>query len=60
VTALTGKIETLDAPEREAPSPLAVVRMTKPEAAGHAEMLEGGPDEVASKVAEILATRGLL
>jgi electron transfer flavoprotein beta subunit len=59
-TMKTGKIETVDAPEREAPSPLAVLRMTKPEAAGHAEMLEGGPDEVAAKVAEILATRGLL
>ncbi len=59
-TMKTGKIETVDAPAREAPSPLAVARMTKPEAAGHAEMLEGGPDAIASKVAEILATRGLL
>jgi electron transfer flavoprotein beta subunit len=59
-TMKTGKIETVAAPEREAPSPLTVLRMTKPEAAGHAEMLEGGPDEVASKVVEILATRGLL
>jgi electron transfer flavoprotein beta subunit len=56
----TGKIETVSAPERDETSPLAVLQMTKPEAAGHAEMLEGGPEDVASKVVEILATRGLL
>ncbi len=59
-TMKAAKIETVDAPARGAPSPLSVVRMTKPETAGHAEMLEGGPDEVAAKVAELLATRGLL
>jgi len=59
-TMKAAKIETVDAPERDAPSPLAVVRMTKPEAAGHAEMLEGGPDAVAAKVVELLTARGLL
>lgn len=39
---------------------LVIVRLAKPEAAGHAEMLEGAPEEVAGKVAEILAGKGLL
>jgi hypothetical protein len=34
--------------------------MAKPEAAGHAEMLEGPVRDVAEKVADILAARGLL
>lgn len=59
-TMKSGKIDTLPAPAQSESSPLAVVRMTKPEAAGHAEMLEGSPDEVATKVADVLAARGLL
>jgi electron transfer flavoprotein beta subunit len=38
---------------------LQVVAMTKPEAAGRAEMLEGDPEAVAAKLVEILSTRGL-
>jgi electron transfer flavoprotein beta subunit len=38
---------------------VAVTAMTKPEAAGRAEMLEGSPEAVAAKLVEILAARGL-
>jgi len=34
--------------------------MTKPEATGRAEMLEGNPEEIASKVADLLSARGLV
>jgi len=36
-----------------------VRRMFKPEAAGHAEMWEGGPDEVAEKIAALIKEKGL-
>jgi electron transfer flavoprotein beta subunit len=36
-----------------------VTAMTKPEASGRAEMLDGDPQAVAAKVVEILAARGL-
>lgn len=39
---------------------IQVTGMVKPEAAGHAEMLEGSPEEVAGRICEILAARGLL
>jgi hypothetical protein len=52
-------IESVEAPAKEEASLLEIVAMTKPEAAGRAEMLEGSPEEVASKVAEILSSRGL-
>ena len=59
-TMKSAKIETVAAPAREVVSPLAVLRMTKPEAAGQAEMLVGDPAAVAAKVVEILSARGLL
>ncbi|MGD0485253.1 MAG: electron transfer flavoprotein subunit beta/FixA family protein [Gemmatimonadales bacterium] len=59
-TMKSGKIETVAAPARSWSPALEVLRMTKPEAAGQAEMLEGDPEAVASKVAEILSARGLL
>ena len=34
--------------------------MAKPEATGHAEMLQGSVRDVAERVADILAARGLL
>jgi electron transfer flavoprotein beta subunit len=37
-----------------------VRRMFKPESAGHAEMWEGGPEEVAEKIAALIKDRGLL
>ena len=45
----------------EAGAPLAeVVEMSKPAVSGQAEMLEGSPEDVAGKVREILAGRGLI
>ena len=52
-------IECVEAPAGDARSLLAVVAMTKPQAAGKAEMLEGSPEELAAKLVEILAARGL-
>ncbi|MBI3764801.1 MAG: electron transfer flavoprotein subunit beta/FixA family protein [Chloroflexi bacterium] len=37
-----------------------VRRMFKPESAGHAEMWEGSPEEVADKIATLLAEKGLV
>jgi len=59
-TMKTGKIETVAAPAVGIAPAVEVLRMTKPEAAGQAEMLEGDPEAVASKVAEILSARGLI
>ena len=52
-------LECVEAPPKEEASLLEIVTMTKPQAAGRAEMLEGSPEDVASKVAEILSSRGL-
>lgn len=40
--------------------PVTVLRMAKPEATEHAEMLTGSPEQVADKVIQILSARGLL
>ena len=37
-----------------------VQQMAKPQVTDHAEMLEGSPEEVAEKICELLAKRGLL
>lgn len=43
------------------PAPgLPVRRLFKPEATGRAEFLDGGPEEVAARLADILAERGLV
>jgi len=55
-----GGIETVAASGESAVAPLEVTAMAKPEAAGHAEMLQGSARDVAEKVADILAARGLL
>lgn len=58
----TVKIEQFDAPQG-AVEPLAdieILELAKPEPTGHAEMLEGSPEEVASKLCELLSERGLL
>jgi len=52
-------LECVEAPAGDEASLLEIVAMAKPQAAGRAEMLEGSPEEVASKVAEILSSRGL-
>ena len=59
-TMKSAKIEEVAAVAGDAASQIETLRMTKPEAAGHAEMLEGAPEDVAAKVAELLAARGLL
>lgn len=56
----SAKIETVDLPPPERPKALEVERLYKPEAAGHAEMLEGSPEEVAERLASILAERGVI
>ncbi len=56
----SGQIEVAEVPPREVPQKLLVERMYLPEAAGHAEMLEGTPEEVAERLAGILAGRGLI
>jgi electron transfer flavoprotein beta subunit len=39
---------------------LEVISMAKPETGGHAEMIEGEPEEVAIRICDTLAARGLL
>lgn len=58
----TQKIEQALAPTMVdgGPPVLEVVAMAKPELTGHAEMMEGEPEEVAGRVCETLAARGLL
>ncbi|MHC4548852.1 MAG: electron transfer flavoprotein subunit beta/FixA family protein [Planctomycetota bacterium] len=56
----SGTIETVPASVRAEASPVEVVRLTKPEVAERAEMIEGSPEEVADKLCEILAARGAL
>jgi electron transfer flavoprotein beta subunit len=56
----SGGIEVVAAASGPAAPRLEVTAMAKPEAAGHAEMLEGSVRDVAEKVADILAARGLL
>jgi electron transfer flavoprotein beta subunit len=53
-------IECVSAPAHEEASELSIGAMTKPQLAGHAEMLEGSPEEIASKVVEMLSARGLV
>ncbi len=51
----SAKIEEVDLPAPDRPIRLDLDRMYKPEAAGHAEMFEGAPEEVADKLVEVLA-----
>jgi electron transfer flavoprotein beta subunit len=55
-----GGIETVAAAVQVAGGSVEITSMAKPEAAGHAEMLQGSARDVAEKVADILAARGLL
>lgn len=56
----TAQIEEVDLPAPERPSQLEVQRAYKPEAAGHAEMFEGSPEEVADKIVEVLAKNSVI
>jgi electron transfer flavoprotein beta subunit len=54
------QIETAAVAEPDRAMALDVERMYKPEAASHAEMLEGSAEEIAAKLADILAERGIV
>jgi electron transfer flavoprotein beta subunit len=56
----SGGIEVAAAASAPPPTPLDVMAMAKPEQTGHAEMLQGSVRDVAEKVADILAARGLI
>jgi len=56
----SAKIETADIPAPAPAKALAVERMYKPEAAGHAQMLEGAPEAIAERIAGLLAERGYI
>jgi electron transfer flavoprotein beta subunit len=56
----TVKLEEVPAPAVEAGAGSVVQRLSKPEAIGHAEMLEGSPEDVAEKLFAILAGKGFV
>lgn len=56
----SGQIEEADLSAPERLQQLEVARLYKPEAAGHAEMLEGTPEEIADKLVEVLAKVGVI
>jgi len=56
----SAKIETVEVPPPAAAAALEVARMYKPEVAGHAQMLDGSPDEIAGRIADILAERNVI
>jgi electron transfer flavoprotein beta subunit len=55
----SAKIETAAVAPPEPAAVLDLQRMYKPEATGRAEMLEGSPEEVATRIAALLAERGV-
>jgi electron transfer flavoprotein beta subunit len=55
------KIDSLNlADASSATTAVQVLGLSKPEVSGHAEMLEGEPEELARKLSEILSSRGLV
>ena len=56
----SAKIETADIAPPDPARALAVERMYKPEVAGRAQMLEGTPEDVAARIAGLLAERGII
>ncbi|HEV2777677.1 MAG TPA: hypothetical protein VGV90_18950 [Solirubrobacteraceae bacterium] len=55
-----GGLEEVAAPDVDAPTGTVVRRLYAPESTSHAEMLEGGADEVAARIMEIVRERGLV
>lgn len=53
-------IESVAIPATDEPAPLELRNMVKPSAAAHAEMLEGPPEVVGSKLCDLLVARGVL
>jgi len=58
----TQKLETLSVQTAADAGPglVEVIEMAKPAATGRAQMLEGEPEDIAGKLCEVLAARGLL
>lgn len=56
----SGEIEEVEAVGFETLPGPEVIEMTKPKVAEHAEMLKGDPEEIAGRIAGMLADRGLL
>ena len=56
----TAKIEEIPLLPVETGSGSEVLRMFKPEATGHAEMIEGSPEEIADKLFALLSEKGLV
>jgi len=56
----SAKIETVSVAAPEKAAALDLEKMYKPEAAGRAQMLEGSPEEIAGKLADLLAERGII
>jgi len=56
----SAKIETVDLPSPDRPVQLELDRMYKPEAAGHAQMIEGATEEIADQLVEVLAKISVL
>ena len=54
------KIDTVPAPGDAGAAQIDVRQLAKPVVSSHAEMLDGSPEEVAGKLVELLAQRGLL
>jgi electron transfer flavoprotein beta subunit len=55
----SAKIESASVASPDPARALAVERMYKPETTGRAEMLEGPPEQIADRIAVLLAERGL-
>lgn len=56
----SAKIETFTGEQPEVWTKLQVRKLFKPETSGKAEMIEGSPEEIASKIVEILTNQGLI
>ncbi len=57
--AKTATIDEIEADEDEF-EPVPINKMAKPVTAGHAEMIDGEPEEVAAKIIELIQDRGLM
>ncbi len=56
----SGGLEEVAANTESAGSGLSIRRLYLPEKAGHAEMIDGSPEDVADKILELIRSKGLL
>lgn len=56
----TQKIESAEPQDGTTVPTVEILSLAKPEAAGHADMLEGSPEQVAEKIGQVLAARGVV